>query len=162
MTILSAVNSATDMSDDIRIVPLAPEHLSGVAELERLCFPAEPWSEQALSALFAEHAAGFVALSQDGAVLSYVGMTYAADEGSITNVATHPNARRRGLGRAVVEALLTQAKSLSLCNVYLEVRASNAPAIALYEGIGFIAVGKRKNFYRFPPEDALVMCVKIS
>jgi ribosomal-protein-alanine N-acetyltransferase len=84
-------------------------------------------------------------------------MTYAADEGSITNVATHPAARRKGLGRAVVGALLAKASELALAFVYLEVRPSNEAAIALYQSLGFETVGRRKNFYRHPTEDALLM-----
>ena len=71
-----------------RIVRLTREHLSGVAELEQLCFPTEPWSESSLEVLCREHGIGYVALDEDETVLAYVGMTYAADEGSITNVAT--------------------------------------------------------------------------
>jgi ribosomal-protein-alanine N-acetyltransferase len=74
-------------------------------------------------------------------------------------VATHPDARRQGLGRAVVEALLAKAASLDLAFVYLEVRPSNAAAIALYQSLGFTLVGRRKNFYRHPTEDALLMQV---
>jgi ribosomal-protein-alanine N-acetyltransferase len=140
-----------------RIVPITPEHLPGVAELERLCFPHEPWSENALLTLCREHGTGFVALSEDGVPLAYVGMTYAADEGSIANVATHPDARRRGLGRAVVSALLDHAPALGLSDIYLEVRTSNEAAIALYRSLGFEEIGRRRNFYRHPTEDALLM-----
>lgn len=140
-----------------RILPIAPTHLAGISQLERLCFPSEPWSEQSLLVLCREHGTGFVALSEDGAVLAYVGMTYAADEGSITNVATHPDARRQGLGRAVVSALLEQAQALGLADVYLEVRVSNEAAIALYCSLGFEVIGRRRSFYRHPTEDALLM-----
>ena len=141
----------------MRILPLDPTHLADVAVLEQLCFPDEPWSEQALGVLCRDHGIGYVAVDQDGHALAYVGMTYAADEGSITNVATHPTARRQGLGRAVVKALLRQASALGLAFVYLEVRPSNAAAIALYQSLGFETVGRRKNFYRHPTEDALLM-----
>jgi ribosomal-protein-alanine N-acetyltransferase len=144
-----------------RILPITPEHLPHVAELERLCFPHEPWSEHALLALCREHGTGFVALSEEGVPLAYVGMTYAAGEGSITNVATHPKARRMGLGRAVVAALIEQAHTLELTEIYLEVRPSNTPAIALYRLLGFEEIGRRKNFYRYPVEDALLMKITL-
>ena len=140
-----------------RVLPISPAHLPGVATLERLCFPHEPWSEQALLVLCREHGTGFVALSEDGIPLAYVGMTYAADEGSITNVATHPDARRQGLGRAVVSALLAHASTLGLTDIYLEVRVSNEAAIALYRSLGFEEIGRRRHFYRQPTEDALLM-----
>lgn len=141
----------------MRILPLDQTHLGDVAVLEQLCFPEEPWSEQALGVLCRDHGTGYVAVDDAGRVLAYVGMTYAADEGSITNVATHPAARRKGLGRAVVGALLAKASELALAFVYLEVRPSNEAAIALYQSLGFETVGRRKNFYRHPTEDALLM-----
>ncbi len=141
----------------MKVVRLMPEHLAGAAVLEQLCFPHEPWSEQALQTLCRDHGIGFAAVNEQGDVLAYVGMTYAADEGSITNVATHPDARRQGLGRAVVSALLEETARLHLAFVFLEVRPSNTSAIALYESAGFETVGRRKNFYRHPTEDALLM-----
>lgn len=141
----------------MRILPLDQTHLGDVAVLEQLCFPDEPWSEQALGVLCRDHGTGYVAVDEDGHALAYVGMTYAADEGSITNVATHPAARRKGLGRAVVGALLQKASELALAFVYLEVRPSNEAAIALYEFFGFTERGRRRNYYDLPKEDALIL-----
>lgn len=134
-------------------------HLCEVAELERLCF-ADPWSEKSLELLLSELATGFVCL-QDGRVVAYGGMMLTPDEGQITNVAVHPSARRRGLGRAIVDALIREAQERRLEQIALEVRVSNTAAITLYEHMGFTVAGRRKNFYRFPTEDALVMLKKI-
>lgn len=131
------------------------EHLVAVAELERLCF-AEPWSEKALELLLGELATGFVC-GCDGRVLAYGGMLIAPDEGQITNVAVHPNARRQGLGKTIVDALTEEAHTRGLEQISLEVRVSNLAAITLYERAGFTVAGRRKNFYRHPTEDALVM-----
>ena len=79
------------------------------------------------------------------------------DEGYITNVAVSPDCRRQGVGRALIAALTAAARTQRLAFVTLEVRASNAPAIALYEGAGFVRVGVRKNFYAAPTEDAVLM-----
>ena len=147
----------SDASDCPRVLPLAPCHLPGCAALERLCFPEEPWSETALGMLCRPGALGVVAVDEDGAPLAYAGMTYAADEGSVTNVAVHPDHRRRGLGRTVVAGLLDAARERKLSFVYLEVRPSNAPALALYRALGFEDCGRRKNFYRHPTEDALLL-----
>ena len=81
----------------------------------------------------------------------------AVDEGQITNIATHPDYRRRGYGRAVVEALIKYAKNNGLDSISLEVRESNKPAIELYSQLGFKIEGKRKDFYVKPTEAALVM-----
>ena len=143
------------MSEKIMAVRLAKEHLSAVAEIERLCF-SEPWSEKSLELLLSPDAVGYVALCR-GVVAAYGGMLWAPDEGQITNVAVHPNHRRLGLGRAVLEALLAEARTRGAVQVSLEARESNAAAIALYTHAGFTVAGRRKRFYRDPAEDALVM-----
>ena len=137
------------------LCPLSAAHLGAVAELERLCF-AEPWSQTALSMLTAPEHLGVVLLLGEQ-VVAYGGMTTVLDEGSVTNIATHPDYRRRGFGRRIVSALLEEATVRGLCRVVLEVRVSNAAAIGLYEAAGFVSVGTRRSFYRFPTEDAVVM-----
>jgi ribosomal-protein-alanine N-acetyltransferase len=136
---------------------LQAEHLGGVARLEQLCFPHEPWSERSLRVLCEPGGIGMVALEPDGTVSAYVGMQYAAGEGSITNVATHPDYRRGGRAQAILTALLGAVAALCSDGVFLEVRPSNAPALALYARLGFEMVGRRKNFYRAPVEDALIL-----
>lgn len=145
---------------EFTVCRLEPKHLGGVAELERLCFPAEPWSENSLLTLCRESGVGFAAIEADGTVSAYVGMTYAAGEGSITNVATHPAYRQGGRASAVLEALLAFVQTYCPEGVYLEVRPSNQAALALYARYGFVAVGRRKNFYRAPLEDALILHAK--
>ena len=130
-------------------------HLSDVAEIERLCF-AEPWSESSLSLLTRDGGVGFV-VCQEGRAVAYGGMLTVLDEGQITNVAVHPDARRRGYGRVITEALVAYAKRNGLCSISLEVRASNEAAIALYRACGFEICGRRRGFYRKPVEDALIM-----
>ena len=90
-------------------------------------------------------------------MLGYVGMMFVLDEGYIANVAVAPPARRRGVGRALIASLLARADQMQLAFVTLEVRPSNHAAIALYEGFGFEVVGRRKNYYDKPSEDALLM-----
>ena len=136
-------------------VRLDTSHLADVAELERLCF-AEPWSENSLSLLLRDGGVGFVVCEGDRAV-AYGGMLCVAGEGQITNVAVHPDARRRGYGRTVMQALLGYAEEKALFEISLEVRESNEAAIALYRALGFAVCGVRRNFYQRPTENALVM-----
>ena len=143
------------MNSEWKILPLGAEHLAAVAELEKEVF-AEPWSEKALSLLITPQAIGVVAVS-GGEVLAYGGMLIAVDEGQISNVAVRADQRRRGLGRAVLSALVDEANARSLVQISLEARESNLSAIGLYESMGFETLGKRKSFYRHPTEDALVM-----
>lgn len=140
---------------DCLILIAEESHLDGIAELERLSF-SEPWSRESLTLLLREGGLAVVAC-KDGRVLAYGGMTYVLDEGSVTNIATHPNFRRQGLGRAVTERMLLEARQRGLSHVFLEVRESNHAARALYEGLGFCVCGVRKNFYRKPTESALQM-----
>lgn len=139
----------------MKIEALVAERLDEVAELERLCF-AEPWSAESLALLTREGGIAFVAV-EEGRAVAYGGMLTVLDEGQITNIATHPAYRRRGLGRGVTEALLAYAGENGIVSVSLEVRESNAAAIALYTALGFVECGKRANFYRRPTEAALVM-----
>ena len=137
------------------MIPLSEEHLDALAELEILSF-SEPWSRESLRILLGDGGFGVAALS-DGRAVAYGGMTFVLDEGNITNVATHPDFRSRGIGHLVVRALLREAAARGITSVFLEVRPSNAPALALYHGEGFHKIGVRKNFYRLPTEDAILM-----
>ena len=136
------------------IVTLGAAHLAAVAEIETLCF-SSPWSEAALGMLLTPTNGGFAAIV-DGAVAGYIGFLGVLDELEVTNVATHPDFRRRGAGRALVSALLDYARREKFLRVTLEVRASNAPAIALYESLGFTPCGTRKGFYANPREDGII------
>ena len=138
---------------NIEIRKIDAESAKYAAELEKLCF-AEPWSEKAI---MEEAERGyFIAAFIDGAFAGYAGMTQVLDERDICNVATVPEFRGKGVGRAIVEALIENARETGASVVMLEVRASNKAAITLYEKAGFSLVGKRKNFYSFPREDALL------
>ena len=138
---------------------LTAAHLPDVAELETLCF-ADPWSEKALELLLTDGAYGAVCL-QNGQVLAYGGILWAPDEGQITNIATHPDHRRCGMGAAVLEHLIAVARSRECEMLSLEARVSNVPAIALYERYGFVKMGLRRGFYKHPTEDAYVMCLQL-
>lgn len=139
---------------------LTVAHLSAVAELEAVCF-ADPWSEKALALLVSDGAYGAVCFSE-GRAMAYGGVVWAPDEGQITNIATHPDARRNGMGAAILEHLIAEARSRGCEQLSLEVRVSNIPAIALYERYGFVKMGIRRGFYKHPTEDAYVMCLQLS
>ena len=140
----------------MRVVPMAQEHIPALVALESACF-AVPWSAAALAEeLENPHAAFQVAVDETGRVLGYVGLYCVADEGQIANVAVAPAARRQGVARALLAALARLARERGLSRLTLEVRVSNAPAVALYEGAGFVRDGVRPGFYRQPREDAAI------
>ena len=134
---------------------LASDDLCAVAEIERLCF-FEPWSERSLELLLRDGNFGVVA-AEDGVVVSYVGVISAPPEGEITNVATHPNYRRKGIGAELLGFLKAEAERRTIDSLYLEVRRSNEAARSLYEKSGFLVIGERKGFYKNPKEDAVLM-----
>ena len=139
------------------IIPMTADHLDQVAELERRCF-SDPWSRRMLSEhLENECAATLVALGADGTVLGYAGLLVVLDEGYITNVAVAPEYRRQGIASELLEVFRRFGEGNRLAFLTLEVRASNAPARALYTRHGYAEVGCRKNYYDHPKEDAIIM-----
>ena len=132
-------------------------HIPQIEALERQCF-SMPWTAELLQSQMKGSQHEFIAaVSPEGNVLGYVGMMYVLDEGYISNVAVSPEHRRHGIADALIDRLCKICEGLSLSFVTLEVRAGNAPAIALYEKHGFRRVGLRKNYYERPKEDALLM-----
>ena len=144
---------------EITLKKLEDKDISGVARIELSCF-SEPWSENSLKMLTETNAFGIVCYDGDVAA-SYGGMICVLDEGQITNIATLPEFRRRGLAEKTLCAMLKEANARGLSFVTLEVRESNEPAIALYQRNGFEIMGKRSNFYRKPTEAALIMEKKL-
>ena len=139
---------------------LSSADLFAVAEIEKLCF-AEPWSAASLELLLKNGNFGVVAL-EDGVVAAYVGVIAFAPEADITNVATHPDFRRRGIGAELLRFLKCEAEKRGIENIYLEVRRSNDAARSLYEKEGFSVIGERKGFYKNPREDAVLMGWKLN
>ena len=141
----------------IEIVPMRPEHTAQIAALEQRCF-SDPWPE-AIIAHELENELSLWLCAVDGkTVAGYIGSQTVLGEADMMNVAVSPDYRRRGIGRALVlaleKALQTQMQATVLT---LEVRDSNAPAIALYDALGFTQVGLRKNYYQHPKEDARIL-----
>ena len=127
--------------------------LPQISEIERACF-SDPWT---LSILRVQLSHVFIAALEGETVVGYAGLTHVLDEGSVTNVAVAPEWRRRGVADALLLELERRARTLALAFLTLEVRSGNAPAIALYEKHGYKVVGRRKNYYEKPVEDALLM-----
>lgn len=141
---------------DYVITDAAEHQLDAIEAIERECF-STPWTRDQLATQLSGERHVFLAAEVEGQVAGYVGMMHVLDEGYISNVAVGGAFRRRGIGDALIEALLARCESLGLVFVTLEVRRSNAPARALYEKHGFVAVGERRNYYEQPREDAVLM-----
>jgi ribosomal-protein-alanine N-acetyltransferase len=141
------------------IVIAKNEHLPLIAELEKATF-FEPWSEKALELFIADE--NFCVCATDENVLAaYCTVTVVLDEAQIINVATAESFKRQGYAEKVLLSVIEECKKRSICIISLEVRESNEPAINLYGKLGFTIEGKRKDFYRNPRENALVMIKKL-
>ena len=116
-----------------------------------------PWSRQSLEDTISGKNAVFFAALEDGEVIGYAGMEVIVDEAYVFNIAVDERYRRRGTGYALVRELITYGKKYGLCFITLEVRESNVPAMSLYEKLGFIKVGERKEYYSDPTESAVLM-----
>ena len=142
----------------VNIVPMTADHLEELERLEKICF-SRPWSRKMLAEELDNECAAFL-VAEDPItkeVVGYAGLLVMADEGYITNVAVFPEYRRRGVAGQIIAVFDNFARGNRLAFLTLEVRPSNAAAIALYQSFGFEAVGRRKNYSDLPKEDALIL-----
>ncbi|WP_411676405.1 ribosomal protein S18-alanine N-acetyltransferase [Caproicibacter sp.] len=145
--------------DGLKLVPMAPRHLDRLAELERLCF-AQPWTRDGLAAELSSDTAVFLTAESGGEIVGYAGMHCVCGECYVDNIAVFPAFRRRGVGRALTRGLIGRARGRNAEFLSLEVRPSNTAAVALYQSLGLRPAGRRKNFYRNPTEDALILTLR--
>ena len=131
-------------------------HIAQIAEIEKLCFN-DPWSENSIASELDNRLSLWLVAVDGDRVAGYVGSQSVLGETDMMNIAVHPDYRRRGIGEQLVTSLVAELKARGNHSLMLEVRVSNAPARQLYEKLGFIQVGLRKNYYRNPKEDACIL-----
>ena len=124
---------------------MGPEHVEQIAKLEKLCF-SDPWSENSIASELCNPLSLWLVAEAAGTVVGYVGSQTVMDETDMMNIAVHPECRRQGVAAALVNALIASLKDAGSHSLTLEVRASNAPARALYDMLGFQQVGLRRNY----------------
>ena len=140
----------------MRIAHMTAEHVLQVAALEKVCF-SDPWSENSVASELENPLSCWLVALDGETVAGYVGSQTVMDETDMMNIAVHPDFRRQGVARALILALIGELKKRGSRCLTLEVRASNDPARALYESLGFAHVGTRRNYYQNPKEDALIL-----
>ena len=138
--------------------PATDEDLNEVVQIERACF-ADPWTEESFRRLLAGRSAIFqvVGFPPNFGVVGYVIAFAVGEDAELLNIAVHPAHRGKGLAGQMLDAVLIELGGRGVKNAFLEVRESNAAARALYGSRGFAEIGRRRNYYRRPVEDALVM-----
>jgi ribosomal-protein-alanine N-acetyltransferase len=140
----------------MKIIPMTDAHVDAVADLEAICF-ADPWSANSVASELTNPLSCWLVALEADTVVGYIGSQTVMGETDMMNVAVHPDHRRKGVAVSLIHALVQKLKECESHCLTLEVRASNAPAIALYEKLGFTEAGRRRNYYRNPKEDALIL-----
>ncbi len=140
----------------MNIIPMEAVHVPQIAELETICF-SDPWSENSIAQELTNPLSLWLVAVEENRVAGDIGSQTVMGETDMMNVAVHPDFRRRGVAQDLIVNLVEALKAQHSHCLTLEVRASNTPAIKLYEKLGFSQVGKRPGYYRKPKEDAFIL-----
>ncbi len=140
----------------IRYELMKAEHVSAVADLEKRCF-SMPWSEKSIFSELENPLSVWVVALDGETVVGYIGSQAVLDEADVMNVAVDVSFRRKGIATELVSALVGELSCRQVRSLTLEVRASNQPARAMYDKLGFTQAGRRPNYYSAPREDALIL-----
>jgi len=135
---------------------LLPEDAEGVARVERESFPT-PWSREDFWREASNDFACYIVALDDMEIIGFAGCWISFEEAQVTNIALTSAQRGRGLGKVLMAKLMRAAAERGVERMTLEVRPSNTPALRLYEGLGFAAIGVRKKYYQDNDEDAILM-----
>ena len=133
-----------------------PDDAPGIAALEEAIFP-DAWDYRSVMDLITTEGAMCFTASDGGRVIAYVIGRLIAPEGEIYRVAVDAAYRKRGIAYRLLDYAMKTSRGKGLESAFLEVRSMNTPAINLYRAYGFVEVGRRKNYYRNPTDDAIVM-----
>ena len=135
---------------------IKPCQIDEIDAINRACF-SKPWSKKLLEEDVKSPHSYYAVYEDNGVVVGYAGMAVIAGEANITNVATLPEMRRKGIGKAVLSNLIDICREKDFLLITLEVRRSNQSAISLYKSLGFEIEGERKKYYSDNGEDAFIM-----
>lgn len=140
----------------MEIVRMNESHVSQIAALEKLCF-SDAWSEKSIASELTNKLSLWLVAVDGDTVAGYIGSQTVLGWADMMNLCVSPDYRRQGIGEKLTAELERQLKENDVTCLTLEVRVSNVPAIALYEKMGFVQVGKRPRYYEKPREDALIL-----
>lgn len=149
-------------AEAVALEPMTLEDLDDVLAIERASFQT-PWSRGAFRYELTQNRVARCLVARWGRrLVGYLCFWEIGHEVHVTNLAAHPDLRRRGVARALLSAVLDDAKGRAVSLAFLEVRPTNVEALGLYERFGFRVIGRRKGYYFDTGEDALVMEARLS
>ena len=150
------------MNESITVRPMVMTDVDGVMAVEQDSF-LTPWSRSAFEEELAQNRlARYIVAVENDEIVGYAGTWLVINEAHVTNVAVSGQRRREGIGRLLMQKLMDLARENDMESMTLEVRVSNAAARHLYEQLGFVEAGIRKNYYSVTKEDALILwCEKL-
>lgn len=138
------------------ITNMTSAHVAQIAELEKRCFN-DPWSENSIASELNNRLSCWLVALEGDVVIGYVGSQTVLGETDMMNIAVHPDYRNQGVAKNLIQTLMDTLSGQGSHSLMLEVRQSNEPAKNLYASLGFETVGIRKNYYRNPKENALIL-----
>jgi len=142
--------------EHITIQRMSEDDVDEVARLERLCF-SDPWSKRSFQEELKHRFSIPLVVKSGTKVIGYACLWHIDDQMEIANFAVSPEFRKKGIGGMMMERVLAEAEKRSCTSVMLSVRESNEAGLNLYAKSGFVEVERRKNYYRLPTEDAIIM-----
>ena len=144
------------MTAELRVATL--DDLQSLVDLEAVTFPEDPWTPFMLADELSSPASRYwIATNEAGDPVGYGGVKVGGDQADVMTIGVAPHARGRGVGRAILDALLDWARQVGAADIFLDVRPSNEGAIALYNSRGFVEIGRRPRYFRNPVEEAVEM-----
>ena len=143
-------------SKKILVRPMQKKDVPAISKIEEAAF-SMPWSPQDFLDMVDRDGSLYVTALFDDEVIGCCGVTNACGDGDINNVVVAETWRGQGVGKQMLATLMELGRKIGIVNYTLEVRVSNAPAIRLYESLGFESAGSRPGFYDKPKEDAMIM-----
>jgi ribosomal-protein-alanine N-acetyltransferase len=153
---MSSTAQLTDRDPGIVLRDMTVDDVPRVVAIERASYTM-PWSEATFRGLLRRRDAEMISAEAAGIVIGYAAFWCVVDQGELGNVAVTAEWRGLGIGARLVEEVIRRAARRGVREVFLEVRPSNAVARKLYEQLGFRPVGRRRNYYQAPVEDAIVL-----